>query len=151
MAITGWDHVALPAGDPDALIDFYKKLGFETIHEAEFRAGKHPLFAIAIGGQAKLNFHGPDLWRDPDFDARGPTAQPGCGDLAFVFDGTIEEAIALIENAGAEVAYGPIDQPGGGDRGRRMGTSVYTRDPDGNLLEFMTYPCTGRYPRFGGE
>jgi hypothetical protein len=24
-----------------------------------------------------------------------------------------------------------------------MGTSVYTRDPDGNLVEFMTYPCAG--------
>jgi catechol 2,3-dioxygenase-like lactoylglutathione lyase family enzyme len=150
MPVTGWDHVSLPAGDPDALMDFYKRLGFETIHEEEFRAGKHPIFAIAIGSSAKLNFHGPDFWQDPDFDGRGPTALPGCGDLAVVFDGTIEEAIALIENAGAKVAYGPIDQPGGDDCGRRMGTSVYTRDPDGNLLEFMTYPCTGRYPTFGG-
>ena len=33
---------------------------------------------------------------------------------------------------------------GGGDRGRREDTSVYSRDPDGNLIEFMTYPAAGR-------
>ena len=30
-----------------------------------------------------------------------------------------------------------------------MGTSVYTRDPDGNLVELMTYPASGRYPIVG--
>ena len=144
MPVIGFDHVALPARDPLALLDFYKRLGFGTIHEEEFRAGTYPLFAIQIGEHAKLNFHGPALWQDPGFAARGPTAQPGCGDLCFLFDGTIDEAVELIRKAGAEVLYGPIDQPGGADRGRREGTSVYTRDPDGNLVEFMTYPAAGR-------
>ncbi len=144
MPVIGFDHVALPAQDPEALIAFYKRLGFGTIHEDEWRDGKYPLFAIQIGENAKLNFHGPALWQDPDFDAKGPTAKPGCGDICFVFDGTIDEAEALIREAGGEIAYGPIDQPGGGDRGKREGTSVYTRDPDGNLVEFMTYPAAGR-------
>jgi catechol 2,3-dioxygenase-like lactoylglutathione lyase family enzyme len=149
MPVTGWDHVSFPAGDPEAILDFYKRLGFETIHEEEFRSGKYPVFAIAIGENAKLNFHGPAFWQDPNFDARGPTALPGCGDFCFVFEGTIEEAVELIEKAGAKVAYGPFDQPGGAHRGRRLGTSVYTRDPDGNLVEFMTYPATGRHPVWG--
>jgi len=149
MPVTGWDHVSFPAGDPDALMAFYKRLGFETVNEEEFRSGKYPLFAIAIGDNAKLNFHGPALWQDPNFKAKGPTAKPGCGDFAFVFEGTIEEAVALIEAAGANVEYGPYDQRGGAEKGQRPGTSVYTRDPDGNLVEFMTYPATGRYPRFG--
>lgn len=149
MPVIGWDHVSLPAHDPDALMAFYKRLGFELIHEVEFRSGKTPIFAIAIGANAKLNFHGPALWQDPRFSARGPTAQPGCGDFAFVFEGTIDEAVELIRGAGAPVAFGPFDQRGGGDGGRRMGTSVYTRDPDGNLLEFMTYPASGRYPMVG--
>lgn len=151
MPVTGWDHVSFPARNPEALLDFYKRLGFEAIHEEEFRSGKYPIFAIAIGENAKLNFHGPAFWQDPKFDARGPTALPGCGDFCFAFDGTIEEAVALLEKAGAKIAYGPLDQPGGGDRGRRQGTSVYTRDPDGNLVEFMTYPATGRYPAWAGE
>ena len=144
MGIRAFDHVALPARDPEALIAFYKRLGCPIIHEQEWRAGDYPLFAIQVGEHAKINFHAPALWQNPSFEARGPTAQPGCGDLCFVFDGTIEEAEALILAAGAEIAYGPIDQPGGGDGGKREGTSVYSRDPDGNLIEFMTYPASGR-------
>ena len=150
MPVTGFDHVALPAQDPEALIAFYKKLGFGTIHEEEWRAGKYPLFAIQIGENAKLNFHAPSLWQDPNFEAKGPTAKPGCGDLCFLFDGSIDEAVELIREAGGEIAYGPLDQPGGADRGRREGTSVYSRDPDGNLIEFMTYPAAGR-ARWGGD
>ena len=38
MSIRGFDHVALPARDPEALLAFYKKLGFGTIHEDEWTA-----------------------------------------------------------------------------------------------------------------
>ncbi len=146
MSIRAFDHVALPAGDPEAMITFYRRLGFPIAYEQEWRSGELPIFAIQVGPDAKINFHDPKLWKDPGFEARGPSAQPGCGDLCFVFEGSIDEAVALIEQAGAEVAYGPLDQRGGGDGGRREGTSVYTRDPDGNLLELMTYPASGRYP-----
>ena len=144
MPVRGFDHVALPTGDAEAAIAFYRRLGFSIIHEAEWRAGDYPLFAVQIGDHAKINFHPPEMWQNPDFDAKGPSALPGCGDLCFVFDGTIEDAEKLIHEAGAEIAYGPFDQAGGGDAGQRLGTSVYTRDPDGNLLEFMTYPAAGR-------
>ena len=102
MPVTGWDHVSFPARDPEAILDFYKRLGFETIHEEEFRSGRYPVFAIAIGENAKLNFHGPAFWQDPNFDARGPTALPGCGDFCFVFKGTIEEAVELDREGGGE-------------------------------------------------
>jgi len=143
MTIRGFDHVALPARDPGALIDFYRRLGFPILYEAEFRAGA-PFFAVGVGEHAKINFHAPAMWQDPAFEAKGPTALPGCGDLCFVFDGTIEQAEELVRKAGAPIVYGPWDQRGGGDAGLRPGTSVYTRDPDGNLIEFMTYPAAGR-------
>ena len=72
MSVSGFDHVSFPAGDPEAIIAFYKRLGFSTIHEDEWRAGDYPLFAIAVGEHAKLNFHGPTLWQDPDFDVARP-------------------------------------------------------------------------------
>ena len=49
MAVTGMDHVAIPAGDPEALMTFYRALGFTILHEAEWRAGDFPAFAIACG------------------------------------------------------------------------------------------------------
>lgn len=144
MSIRGFDHVALPTHDAEALIRFYRRLGFPILYEEEWRTGKHPLFAIGVGEHNKINVHPPEVWQNPKFEARGPTARPGCGDLCFVFDGTIDEAVQRIRDAGAEIVYGPWDQNGGGDRGQRQGTSVYTRDPDGNLIEFMTYPSAGR-------
>jgi catechol 2,3-dioxygenase-like lactoylglutathione lyase family enzyme len=38
---------------------------------------------------------------------------------------------------GAEIEEGPVERHGGR---RAAASSVYVRDPDGNLLEFMIYP-----------
>ena len=43
---------------------------------------------------------------------------------------------ALLDEAGAEVVEGPVAREGGR---RAPASSVYVRDPDGNLLEFMIY------------
>jgi len=139
MPVRGFDHVSLPTADAEACIAFYKKLGFAILYEDEWRAGDVRWFAIQVGPHTKINVHPPEMWQDPRFEARGPTAQPGCGDLCFYFDGTVDEAQAMLREAGVEVAYGPYDQRGGADAGMRQGTSVYARDPDGNLLEWMTY------------
>ena len=37
------------------------------------------------------------------------------------------------------VTPGPVPREGGRGGGKAAGTSVYTRDPDGNLLEFIVY------------
>ncbi len=141
MSVRGFDHVSLPTKDPDAFIEFYRRLGFNILYEDEWRAGDVPIFAIQVGNHSKINVHPPKLWQNPRFEAKGPTAQPGCGDLCFFFEGPLSVAEQRIRDAGAEIAYGPFDQKGGGDAGQREGTSIYTRDPDGNLLEFMTYPA----------
>ena len=45
----------------------------------------------------------------------------------------------MLDRADAEiVAEG--ERVGGRDGGTASGESVYTRDPDGNLLEFIRYP-----------
>ncbi len=143
MTVRGFDHVSLPTGDPEACIDFYRRLGFNILYEMEWRAGDSQLFAIQVGEHSKINVHPPKLWQNPKFEARGPTAKPGCGDFCFFFDGSLEAAEKLSVDAGSEVIFGPYDQKGGGQAGQRQGTSIYCRDPDGNLLEFMTYPVRG--------
>jgi catechol 2,3-dioxygenase-like lactoylglutathione lyase family enzyme len=61
---------------------------------------------------------------------------PPCGDVCVVWDGSPESLAARLRDAGAAVIEGPVDREGG----RRAGaSSVYVRDPDGNLLEFMIY------------
>ena len=88
---------------------------------------------------AARQLHPPERWQDPRFTLRAPAARPGCGDFCFVWQGTLEALLAALGRAGAAVEAGPVERVGGRDHGRAKGTSVYTRDPDGNLLEFISY------------
>ena len=73
-----------------------------------------------------------------DFTLRAPAAAPPCGDVCVRVGRTRPiELHAVLDAAGAEVEEGPV--PRRGARGIDA-TSVYVRDPDGNLLEFMIYP-----------
>jgi len=126
--IAGIDHVSLPMRDVDAMVAFYKSLGFDV---AEHRA------VISVyAGQQMINFHRPETWQREGFTLRAPAATPPCGDLCFVWDGSRESLRALLDGLGAAIEEGPVARPGGR---RAEGTSIYVRDPDGNLLEFMTY------------
>jgi len=138
MPVTAFDHAAIPTDDPEAMLTFYKALGFQIVGEDAWRSGEMPVFAIAFGDN-KINVHDPKLWQNPRFTLRGPSAQPGCGDFCFVWDGDIDSAIQQCQQAGAEIIEGPVPRPGGRSLGSTQGTSVYTRDPDGNLIEFIVY------------
>jgi catechol 2,3-dioxygenase-like lactoylglutathione lyase family enzyme len=83
-----------------------------------------------------INLHRPEVWQRDGFTLRAPAALPPCGDLCFVWDGTPETLQAALAGAGAAVEEGPVDRQGGR---KAPASSVYTRDPDGNLLEFMIY------------
>jgi catechol 2,3-dioxygenase-like lactoylglutathione lyase family enzyme len=65
----------------------------------------------------------------------------------FRWEGPISEAVAHLESRGVAVELGPLPRPEGSSplRSERhgalgAGTSVYFRDPDGSLMEFITYP-----------
>lgn len=134
MGVTGFDHVAIPTADPEALIQFYSALGFRCPSIEEYRSGRIPFFSIRFGDN-KINVHAPGLWENSAFTLRGPTAKPGCGDFCFVWQGGLADLQATLAAAGAAIVEGPVEREGG----RATGTSVYTRDPDENLLEFIVY------------
>lgn len=83
-------------------------------------------------GAVQLNCHGPGV--DPVPVARLPV-RPGNSDLCFERSGTVDETLAHLADHGVLVELGPITRFGAKGRG----TSVYFRDPDGSLLEFITY------------
>ena len=56
-------------------------------------------------------------------------------DLCFEWRGPIDEAVVHLDRCGVAIEAGPIER--GGRRG--AGTSVYFRDPDGSLLELLSY------------
>ena len=53
------------------------------------------------------------------------------------WEGSAEALHALLDGAGTQIIEGPVEREGG--RGT-TGSSVYVRDPDGNVLEFLTHP-----------
>jgi catechol 2,3-dioxygenase-like lactoylglutathione lyase family enzyme len=61
--------------------------------------------------------------------------QPGNSDLCFVWPGAIAGAVAHLEKHGVAIELGPVERYGA----REAGTSIYFRDPDGSLLEFICY------------
>ena len=127
--VSGFDHVAVPMLNTDAMVAFYRRLGFQMSENAN-------AVSVYIGSQM-INFHRPARWQDSSFTLRAPAAKPPCGDFCFVWDGTATALKTLLESAGAKIELGPVDRPGGR---RKTGSSTYVRDPDGNLLEFMIYP-----------
>ena len=76
--------------------------------------------------------HGPGV--RPAEVARLPV-QPGNSDLCFEWAGPIAEAIAHLRRSGVAIEAGPMERFGA----KGKGTSVYFRDPDGSLMEFMSY------------
>jgi catechol 2,3-dioxygenase-like lactoylglutathione lyase family enzyme len=70
----------------------------------------------------------------PDPVAADPV-RPGNSDLCFRWDGPVEAAAAHLRDRGVAVELGPVARNGA----LGAGTSVYFRDPDGSLLEFIAY------------
>ena len=112
----------------EAMLAFYHAMGFDVNEGSQ-------ACSVYIG-QQMINFHRPALWQRESFTLRAPAAKSPCGDLCFVWEGTPEGLKAMLAKAGAKIEEGPVGRQGGR---RKAGSSVYVRDPDGNLLEFMIY------------
>jgi catechol 2,3-dioxygenase-like lactoylglutathione lyase family enzyme len=126
MSRVRFDHCVIHVSDWERANSFYADvLGAELIDRG---GGAH---AYRFGTQ-QLNVHGPGVAADPL--ARIPVA-PGNSDLCFEWEGPIEGAVEHLRARGVEVELGPAARAGA----KGQGVSVYFRDPDGSLLEFISY------------
>jgi catechol 2,3-dioxygenase-like lactoylglutathione lyase family enzyme len=121
------DHLVVAVSDWKRSNAFYRRvLGAEVVELGQSR------YAYALGGQ-RLNVHGPGT-EVGDLVAR-ERVRPGNSDLCFEWPGTWEEAVDHLRRCGVEIEAGPVERAGALGRG----TSVYFRDPDGSLLELISY------------
>jgi catechol 2,3-dioxygenase-like lactoylglutathione lyase family enzyme len=121
------DHTVIAVTDWERSTRFYRDvLGAEVVPH-----GPSPRVAYRIG-DTQLNVHGPGV--DVSEVARLPV-QPGNSDICFEWPGPIEQAREHLEDHGVSIETGPVARIGA----RGEGVSVYFRDPDGSLLEFISY------------
>ena len=123
------DHCVIHVSDWERSNAFYRDvMGAEIV-----QSGKRVAYRF---GDTQLNLHGTGIAALPV--ARLPV-QPGNSDLCFEWSGPIEGAVAHLNKCNVTIEVGPIARSGA----KGVGTSVYFRDPDGSLLEFLSYDKAG--------
>lgn len=120
------DHVVIAVSDRERAVRFYTSLlGAEVVPRPEGR------IALRVGEQL-LNVHEPGLAATA---LAGDPVRPGNSDLCFAWPASPQLAIELVRTLGAELVEGPVSRVGA----RGPGQSVYCRDPDGSLIELISY------------
>ena len=125
MVIDRIDHVVLTVFDLQRTCDFYSRvLGMKVVTFGEGRT------ALAFGRQ-KLNLH---LY-GKEFNPKALKPTPGSLDLCFITETPLEEIATHVRSCDVKIIEGPVPKTGA------MGamTSLYFRDPDGNLVEVSNY------------
>jgi catechol 2,3-dioxygenase-like lactoylglutathione lyase family enzyme len=126
MEIKRIDHFVLKVNDIEESCAFYSRvLGMEVIRFGEGRT------ALRFG-EHKINLHPRE--NGPGLVAKAPSI--GGGDFCLITDTPIDEVVRHLAAESVEIIYGPDTRSGA------LGpiTSVYFRDPDGNLVEVSNYP-----------
>jgi catechol 2,3-dioxygenase-like lactoylglutathione lyase family enzyme len=125
VSVEGLDHLVLTVADLDATTTFYERaLGMKGV---VFGEGRRALEY----GSGKINLH--EVGREIEPKAAVPTS--GSADLCFTVGQEMEDVEEHLRSNGVELLQGPVERTGA------FGpmTSVYLRDPDGNLVELSKY------------
>ena len=119
------DHLVLTVADIDRSISFYRD-GLGMRAEQFQPADGTTRWALTFGSQ-KINLH---VAKAP-FSPYAVAPTPGSADLCFLSDDPLDQWQAHFQAHGIAVVEGPIGRTGA----TGPITSLYVRDPDGNLIE----------------
>ena len=125
MKLNRIDHVVLTVRDIAATCEFYTRvLGMRAETCGPGRTALH-------FGTQKINLH----QAGHEFEPKSAIPTPGSADICLVTTGPIEDALAQLAADDVAIEEGPVARTGA------LGpmTSIYFRDPDGNLIEVASY------------
>jgi catechol 2,3-dioxygenase-like lactoylglutathione lyase family enzyme len=125
MKLAHLDHLVLTVRDLERSVDFYTSiLGMEKSISPQGR------ISLRYGSQ-KINLHRAGAEFQPC--ARHPGS--GSADLCFITVQPLAEVVDELKHKNVTIIEGPVERTGAAG----TITSVYVRDPDGNLLELSNY------------
>ena len=126
ISIAALDHLVLTVADVERSVGFYQQvLGMRPVI---FGSGRRALQF----GSSKINLH--EAGREIAPYAACPL--PGSADLCLITTAGPDEVVAQLRAQDVAVEEGPVQRTGA----LGLITSVYVRDPDGNLIEIASYP-----------
>ena len=121
MQIERLDHLVLIVTNIEATCAWYSRvLGMQIITFAGWRT------ALAFG-QQKINLH----QHGHEFEPKAAHPLPGSADLCFITHTPLDQVIVHLQANSVPIIVGPVQRTGA----KGSLTSIYVRDPDGNLIE----------------
>jgi len=125
VKVNAIDHLVLTVADIEATVSFYSKaLGMKA---EPFRPVDGSERWALTFGLHKINLH----QRGAEFEPKAAKATAGSADLCFLSDQPIANWQAHFAALGISIEAGPVVRTGA----TGPITSLYVRDPDGNLIE----------------
>jgi catechol 2,3-dioxygenase-like lactoylglutathione lyase family enzyme len=128
------DHIVLNVEDDEKMITFYSKvLMMPPERLEEYHAGKAPFPSVRLNRDTIIDLFPKNMWQ------KGAQAEPGRENLNHfciaLSKRTWEDLLERLQANKVTIAEGPV--PRWGAHG--TGTSIYFRDPEGNLIEARYY------------
>jgi len=119
----------LTVADVDRTVDFYSRvLGMDPV---SLGSGRRALTFAA----SKINLH----QVDHEFEPKAAAPTPGSADLCLIGVDCLDAVLGHLTECGVSIVEGPVQRTGA----TGPITSVYCRDPDGNLVEISNYGQPG--------
>lgn len=128
------DHIVLNVEDDEKMIAFYSKvLMLAPERLKEFRAGVVPFPSVRLNSDTIIDLFPKKMWQK---SARTGQGRENLNHFCIAMDKKIwQELYERLAENNIEIEEGPV--PRWGAHG--TGTSIYFRDPEGNLIEARYY------------
>ena len=132
--ITTMDHIVINALEVEVMVGFYVEvLGLAPERVEAYRQGEAPFPSVRLNEETIIDVFPREMWAGPGIAGPG---RENMNHFCLTVTRTDWEALRdRLASHGVEIEVGPV--PRWGARG--VGTSIYFRDPEDNLVEARTY------------
>lgn len=131
---TTMDHIVLNVADEEKIIQFYSKVLLMKPERLDaYRAGKVPFPSVRMNPVTIISLFPKKLWQS---DGSAEKGHVNMNHFCVVLDKKPwHDLLKRLEEKGIPIEEGPV--PRWGAQG--MGTAIYFRDPEDNLIEARYY------------